>query len=162
RTPVAAGAGRPVQARAQAVAGEPRAALHYVPIGAVDDLREDLLQGGFADLLQTHDLDARTRTSYAALLESVRRGLSGAAVARLQLAEAILAARAQAQPWLQPARPGQAPASYADMAEQLECLLFPHFLREVPLARLAHYPRYLEALQRRGERLQRDPGKDQR
>jgi ATP-dependent helicase HrpA len=56
---------------------------------------------------------------------------------------------------------GFARASYDDLREQFEALLTPSFLRELPAARLAHYPRYLKAMRLRGERLRQDPAKDQ-
>ena len=34
--------------------------LKYAPLGGVDGLREDLLEGGFDDLLERHELDVRT------------------------------------------------------------------------------------------------------
>jgi len=56
---------------------------------------------------------------------------------------------------------GYATANLADAREHLESLVHPGFLREVGFERLAHYPRYLEALRLRIERLKRDPAKDQ-
>jgi ATP-dependent helicase HrpA len=65
------------------------------------------------------------------------------------------------KPWLDPPLLGFARASYDDMHEQLDALLTPGFLRELPPSRLVHYPRYLKAMRLRGERLRQDPAKDQ-
>jgi ATP-dependent helicase HrpA len=136
-------------------------ALKYAPLGGVDGLREDLLEGGFQDLLERHELDARTAGAFEALRTQFSRGLFGAGVERLKLAEPIIEAQAEMKPWLAPPLLGFARASYDDLGEQFDALLTPGFLRELPTARLAHYPRYLKAMRLRGERLRQDPAKDQ-
>ena len=135
--------------------------LKYAPIGSVDSLREDLLEGGFEDLLARHDLDVRTAGAFESLRAQCSRELFAAGVERLKLAEPIIEAQAELKPWLQPPLLGFAKASYDDMHEQLDDLLRSGFLRELPLARLAHFPRYLKAMRLRAERLQQDPTKDQ-
>ncbi|WP_449423247.1 ATP-dependent RNA helicase HrpA [Rhodanobacter lindaniclasticus] len=136
-------------------------ALKYAPLGSVDSLREDLIEGGFADLLDHHELDVRTAGAFEALRTQCARELFGAGIERLKLAEPIIEAQAEAKPWLEPPLLGFARASYDDLREQFDALLVPGFLRELPPARLAHYPRYLKAMRLRGERLRQDPAKDQ-
>jgi len=136
-------------------------ALKYAPLGGVDGLREDLVEGGFTDLLNRHDLNARTAGAFQTLHTQMARELFGAAVERLKLAEPIIEAQADLKPWLQPPLMGFARASYDDLREQLESLLTAGFLRELPTSRLAHYPRYLKAMRLRAERLRQDPAKDQ-
>jgi ATP-dependent helicase HrpA len=135
--------------------------LKYAPLGSVDSLREDLVEGGFADLLATHDLDARTAGDFEALRTALARELFAAAVERLKLVEPSIEAQADLKPWLEPPLVGFARASYDDLREQLDALLAPGFARELPNARLAHYPRYLKAMRLRAERLRQDPAKDQ-
>ena len=136
-------------------------ALKYAPFGGVEGLREDLLEGGFSDLLERHELDVRTAGTFEALRTQCSRELFGAGVERLKLAEPIIEAQAELKPWLQPPLLGFARASYDDLREQLDALLTPGFLRELPPVRLAHYPRYLKAMRLRGERVRQDPAKDQ-
>jgi len=136
-------------------------ALKYAPLGGVDGLREDLLEGGFGDLLERHELDVRTAGAFEKLRTQFSRELFGAGVERLKLAEPVIEAQAELKPWLQPPLMGFARASYDDLREQFDALLTPGFLRELPTARLAHYPRYLKAMRLRGERLRQDPAKDQ-
>jgi ATP-dependent helicase HrpA len=137
-----------------------RLALAFAPHGRADGLREDITEGAFADVLAEHDLDVRRRDDWDALRASVARGLFAAAMERLQLAEPILAALADLQPWLKPANKGQAAASYADLRGQLEALLAPGCLRELPRARLAQLPRYLKGMRLRAEKLRSDPARD--
>ncbi|WP_430391198.1 ATP-dependent RNA helicase HrpA [Dyella sp. 20L07] len=136
-------------------------ALKYAPLGGVDGLREDLVEGGFSDLLARHSLDVRTAGAFEALHTQAAREIFGAAVERLKLAEPIIEAQADLKPWLEPPLMGFARASYDDLREQFTALLTPGFLRELPTARLAHYPRYLKAMRLRAERLRQDPAKDQ-
>jgi ATP-dependent helicase HrpA len=136
-------------------------ALKYASLGGVDRLREDLLEGGFDDLLAQHDLDVRTAGAFEALRVQCSRELFAAGVERLKLAEPIIEAQAELRPWLQPPLLGFAKASYDDLHEQLDSLLGAGFLRDLPLARLAQFPRYLKAMRLRAERLQLDPAKDQ-
>jgi ATP-dependent helicase HrpA len=111
-------------------------------------------------VLRGQHLDVRDRAAWNALRDAVSRALFGAAMERLKLAEPILAALADLQPLLKPAIKGQAQASYADLRGQLDALLAPGFLRELPGDRLAHLPRYLKAMRLRAEKLRSDPARD--
>ncbi|MFC4764433.1 ATP-dependent RNA helicase HrpA [Dyella koreensis] len=136
-------------------------ALKYAPLGSVDGLREDLVEGGFADLLERYELNVRTAGAFEALRTQAARELFAAAVERLKLAEPTIEAQADLKPWLEPPLIGFARASYDDLREQLDGLLTPGFLRELSTARLTHFPRYLKAMRLRAERLRQDPAKDQ-
>jgi len=139
---------------------KPKLAVAFAPHGRADALREDIVEGAFADVLREQELNVRDRTAWNALRDAVSRALFGAAMERLKLAEPTLAALAELQPWMKPAIKGQAKASYADLASQLDALLAPGFLRELPRARLAHLPRYLKAMRLRAEKLRSDPARD--
>lgn len=135
--------------------------LKYAPLGSIDGLREDLVEGGFIDMLATQDLDVRSAAAFEVLRTHAARELFASAVERLKLAEPIIEAQAEMKPWLQPPLMGFARANYDDLREQLDGILTPGFLRELPVARLAHFPRYLKAMRLRAERLRQDPAKDQ-
>lgn len=135
--------------------------LKYAEIGGIESLREDLVEGGLADLVGRLDLDVRSAGEFTTLHLRASRELSAGAIERLKLAEPILEAQAEVRHWLQPPLIGFARASYGDLHEQLDALLAPGFLRDLPCARLAHFPRYQKAMRLRAERLQQDPAKDQ-
>ena len=139
---------------------KPRLAMAFAPHGRADTLREDIVEGAFADVLREHDLDVRDRAAWQALRDAVSHALFAAAMQRMQLAEPILVALAELQPWLKPAIKGQAQAGYADLRGQLDALLAPGFLRDLPRTRLAHLPRYLKAMRIRAEKLRSDPARD--
>jgi ATP-dependent helicase HrpA len=131
--------------------------LKYAPLGSVDGLREDLLEGGFTDLLAERMPGCAHAGAFEGAARTVLGELFGAGVERLKLAEPIIEAQAELKPWLQPPLMGFAKASYDDLREQLDGCLQPGFLRELPPARLAHFPRYLKAMRLRAERLRQDP-----
>ncbi|WP_063674585.1 ATP-dependent RNA helicase HrpA [Dyella thiooxydans] len=135
--------------------------LKYAPLGSVDGLREELVEGGFADLLERHELDVRTAGAFEALRTQAARELFGAAIERLKRVEPIIEAQAELKPWLEPPLIGFARASYDDLHEQLDALLAPGFARELTVERLGHLPRYLKAMRLRAERLRQDPARDQ-
>ena len=136
-------------------------ALQYAPLDGVDDLRADLVEAGFNDLLALNVPDVRDRATFESLREKLARELFPAAVERLQAAEPIIAAQAELRPWLEPPLIGFARASYDDLREQLGELLAPGFLRDLQLGRLAQFPRYLRAMRLRAEKLRQDPARDQ-
>jgi ATP-dependent helicase HrpA len=135
--------------------------LKYAPMGSVDGLREDLVEGGFSDLIAGRRLDARTQGEFEALHVQLGREVFAAAMARQKLAEPIIEGQAELRPWMEPPLMGFAKASYDDLREQLAALLQPGFLRDLPTSRLAHLPRYLKAMRLRAERLRQDPARDQ-
>ena len=136
-------------------------ALQYAPLDGIDALRADLVEGGFADLLSQHDPDVRDHAAFEALRGKTAGELFAAAVERMKLAEPVIAAQAELRPLLEPPLIGFARASYDDLREQLEFLLQPHFLRELPGERLQQLPRYLHAMKARAEKLRGDPARDQ-
>ncbi len=95
-------------------------------------MREDLVEGGFDDLIADRRLDARTQGEFETLRTDLGRELFGAAMARQKLAEPIIEAQAELKPWMDPPLMGFAKASYDDLREQLAGLMQPGFLRELP------------------------------
>ncbi|MBN8727291.1 MAG: ATP-dependent RNA helicase HrpA [Xanthomonadales bacterium] len=131
------------------------------PARGMEGLRADATEAALRDLLAGENLEVRTRDGFNALKERLARALFAAAMERLKLAEAILAAHAELRPLLEPPLMGFATANYEDLRHQLDELLAPGFLRDLPRARLAEFPRYLKAMAIRAERLRHDPARDQ-
>ena len=89
------------------------------------------------------------------------RSLFAEAMRRLQQAEIVLSLVAEVRDRLDSRLIGWASGNLDDMRAQLAALTPPGFLRTVPAAALAEYPRYLKALSLRAERALRDPVRDQ-
>ncbi len=150
---------------------QPKASLLYAAIESAaprrdglkdaDRLRADLVDGAFAALAADGLLEVRDAAAFAARRDAIARELFGEAMRRLQQAESILALVAQVRAALEGKLTGWARANLDDMQAQLQALVAPGFLRDVPAAALADYPRYLKAMLLRAERAQRDPARDQ-
>ncbi|MET0327510.1 MAG: ATP-dependent RNA helicase HrpA, partial [Luteimonas sp.] len=152
------------QARKQ-LSVQPKTALLYAAIESAapregkpgDRLREDLVDGALASLLADGLDTIRDAGTFAAHRDVLGKALFGEAMARLRQAEAILDRVAEVRAKLESKLMGWARANLDDMRGQLEALVPPGFLREVPATVLSEYPRWLHALALRAERGQRDP-----
>ncbi len=149
--------------RATALRSATLEGLFVVPAdaGRGEGLRAEVVESALRDCLAAADLEVRTRADFEHLRDALGRALFPAAIERLGLAEAILAAQAELRPLLEPPLMGFATANYADLRDQLEALLAPGFLSDLPKTRLQQFPRYLKAMQLRAERLRQDPARDQ-
>lgn len=136
-------------------------ALRWLPLGSVESLRADLVEAALDEAFAMRDTALRRRDAFEHSREDIARSLYPAALARLEIAERIIAEYTVLAPWLEAPLLGFATANYDDLREQRDELLFPGFLRELDAARLAHYPRYLRAMRLRAERLRQDPARDQ-
>jgi ATP-dependent helicase HrpA len=128
---------------------------------AADSLRADLAEGAFAALAADALGDIRDAQAFAARRDGIAKALFPEAVERLRQAETILSLVADARAKLDSKLVGWARGNLDDMQAQLAALVPPGFLRDVPAAVLAEYPRYLRALALRAERALRDPARDQ-
>ena len=126
-----------------------------------DRLRADLVDGAFAALASDNLLEVRDADAFATRRDRIQKDLFGEAMRRLQQAETILGLVAEVRAGLESKLMGWARANLDDMREQLDALVPPGFLRDVPADVLAEYPRYLKAMTLRAERAQRDPTRDQ-
>ncbi|WP_133000639.1 ATP-dependent RNA helicase HrpA [Luteimonas arsenica] len=151
---------------------QPKTALLYAAIESTapreaggsrpaDTLREDLVDGAFAALTAEGLVEVRDPAVFAAKVESVGKALFPEAMRRLQQAEAILARVAEVRAALEGQLMGWARGNLDDMQAQLAALVPAGFLRDVPAAALADYPRYLKALATRAARALNDPSRDQ-
>ncbi|WP_271680094.1 DUF3418 domain-containing protein [Thermomonas mangrovi] len=150
---------------------QPKISLLYAAIESADPrrdglkdadrLRADLVDGAFDALAADGLLEVRDAEAFAQRRDVLAKALFAEAMQRLRQAEAILGLVAEARAKLESTLMGWARGNLDDMRAQLDALVPPGFLRDVPAAALAEYPRYLKALALRGERAQRDPVRDQ-
>jgi ATP-dependent helicase HrpA len=103
----------------------------------------------------------RSRSAFDAWVARVRRELGPAVQALTERVDTILKVVKGLRSALQPPLMGYATANLIDARAHLDSLVHPGFLHDVGFERLAHYPRYLEGLRLRLERLKRDPVRDQ-
>ena len=139
----------------------PKLGLLYAAIESQERLREDLVMAAFSAVIGAGLGTIRDRTAFDVRVGEAGRRLFGEAVARLELAEAILTRVARLRPQMESPLMGWAKANLDDMRAQLGALVSPGFLRDTPPEALANLPRYLDAIEKRAERAKNDPAKDQ-
>ncbi|SKC75447.1 ATP-dependent RNA helicase HrpA [Pseudoxanthomonas indica] len=128
--------------------------------------RKERLQADIADAAMNAVLaegleQIRDRAAFERRRDESARVLFAEAMARLTLAESILAAVAEVKPQLESPLMGWARGNLDDLQGQLQGLIHPGFLRRTPAAALAEFPRYLKGMRLRAERALRDPVRDQ-
>jgi ATP-dependent helicase HrpA len=140
---------------------ERRLALKYAGVASVEELREDIVEAAVIELLDARELDLRSRPAFARAEAEIGTKLFATATEWLRLVEDVLSAFAELASWLEPPLMGYARANYDDLREQLDALVYPGFVREIPKSRMLHVPRYLKAMRLRAERLRHDATRDQ-
>ncbi len=139
----------------------PKTGLLYASIESQERLRGDLVDAAMNAVLADDLGEIRDPAAFAKRRDAAGRDLFGEAMARLKLAENILAHVAELKPLLEAPLMGWARGNLDDLEQQLAALVHPGFLRETPAEALAQYPRYLRAMILRSERAKRDPPRDQ-
>ncbi|MGN7837571.1 ATP-dependent RNA helicase HrpA [Stenotrophomonas sp. 22385] len=139
----------------------PKTGLLYASIESQERLRGDLVDAAMNAVLAEGLGEIRDPAAFARRRDAAGRELFGEAMARLKLAENILAHVAELKPLLEAPLMGWARGNLDDLEQQLAALVHPGFLRETPADALAQYPRYLRAMILRSERAKRDPSRDQ-
>ena len=139
----------------------PKTGLLYASIESQERLRGDLVDAAMNAVLADGLGEIRDPAAFAKRRDAAGRELFGEAMARLKLAENILAHVAELKPALEAPLMGWARGNLDDLEQQLAALVHPGFLRETPADALAQYPRYLRAMILRSERAKRDPPRDQ-
>lgn len=139
----------------------PKTGLLYAAIESQERLRGDLVDAAMNAVLADGLGDIRDPAAFAQRRDAAGKGLFAEAMARLKLAENILAHVAELKPSLQSTLMGWARGNLDDLEQQLAGLVHPGFLRDTPADALAQYPRYLRAMILRSERAKRDPPRDQ-
>ncbi|OZI74320.1 ATP-dependent RNA helicase HrpA [Bordetella genomosp. 12] len=133
--------------------------MFYMTLGTQDELRDQIIDCALAQAclgepwpVDAQQFEARRQDGKG------RLGLLAQEVARLAMA--ILTEYAAVQRKLAQAKPHA--AAYADLMQQIGALMPKWFVRDIPYAQLAHYPRYLKAAVARIDKLRADPARDAR
>jgi len=139
----------------------PKLGLLYAAIESSERLRADIVDAALNAQLASGLAEVRDKAAFDVGIAAIGRQLFPAAMQRLQLAEAILAAYAEIKPRLESKLIGWAQGNLDDLNAHLRSLVHPGFLRETPADFLGEFPRYLKGLKLRAERALADPLKDQ-
>ncbi|NNL95268.1 MAG: DUF3418 domain-containing protein, partial [Xanthomonadales bacterium] len=137
----------------------PPALAAWTARGSAHQLLEDLAWSSLAAVADVYALNVRDKATFDGLLNNVRRELGAVFQARSSLLEEVLTGLSALGPALQ-ALQSSHPDVANDLAGLLDDLLYQGFLLELGPDRLAHFPRYLDAMQVRLTRLGEDPRRD--
>ena len=136
--------------------------LHFRSRIAADAFTRDLLDAA-VDRAFLGDADApRDADTFERMVEAGRPGLWRAAEALLEHLDAIGTRYRDIHRRIDGNLPMTWIETVRDVADQLDHLVFPGFVTATPPARLADYPRYLDAIARRLDVLDREPERDRR
>jgi ATP-dependent helicase HrpA len=140
------------------------ALLAWSVVGSAEDLVADLfwrsLQDTVAELQQRPLHELRDAGAFADLLERCRARIGRSCVLRAAELNESLAVYGKVSRSVRGPLGRRQPAAREDLDAQLHDLVYPGFLAELECGRLAHYARYLKAVEERLEQLELNPLRD--
>jgi ATP-dependent helicase HrpA len=143
---------------------EREALLAWTPVGSAAQLVGDLFWRCLLDATEEcrageiHAL--RSPEAFATLLDRVRGRIGRTAVTRAAELNGWLPVYARIAARIGGSFASQRPRVRADLESQLDDLVYPGFLTELEHGRLAHYPRYLQAVEDRLAQVEQNPLRD--
>ncbi|MDZ7736981.1 MAG: ATP-dependent RNA helicase HrpA [Gammaproteobacteria bacterium] len=135
--------------------------LAYSPLGSCEELAEMILSETVRrSCLASDNGQVRTEEHFRRLLEAGRKQLGTQLNELCTLLAGILERYNRLRSRLSGNLPPQWLAAVRDISEQLDHLVFAGFVTAVPSDQLEHYPRYLDAIDKRLEKLANNPARD--
>ncbi|SMQ65317.1 ATP-dependent helicase HrpA [Pseudidiomarina planktonica] len=148
----------PVKHLQQSLSNKAKLAMYFNPWGKVDALIDDCVAAAIDHLIA--ELTIRTEEDFLAALEQVKGQLNAQVERIAGIVETVLLRHNAIQKRLKGKLPLDQIQAHGDMKQQLEALVYPGFVSRTSAARLEDLPRYLQAIERRLEKLPVDPNKD--
>ncbi|QKI89366.1 ATP-dependent RNA helicase HrpA [Thiomicrorhabdus xiamenensis] len=137
-----------------------KACLCYAPYGTCVDLTEEIIHRALLDLVPSAE-EIRTQALYEETLERVRTHWIEQAQGLAKLVTQILTEHQKIAKQVKGTINPRWLASLADIRTQLDTLISSGFVLKTPPKWFQQLPRYLQALQKRLEKIDQDPNKDQ-
>jgi len=132
--------------------------LLFINIGSVDNLVEQILNLAIERAFMSETLPINAN-QFNERLQSGKPRLALIAQEIAKHALNALQANIDVQKKMAQAKASSANA-HADIQSQLQGLIFPKFVSDIPYAQLVHLPRYLKAIQMRIDKLRSNPSRD--
>lgn len=127
--------------------------LNYATVGNCDELKADLIDAIIDRALFGHDGPVRTREQFLERAQLGWRRMSQAANELIDLVDPVLSTYQKLQLELGKVAAPALIASFQDMRRHLAELVYDGFIIETPPQWLAHFPRYLAAIESRLRKL---------
>jgi ATP-dependent helicase HrpA len=132
--------------------------LLFINIGSVDGLIEEILNLALERAFMSEPLPVNAeqfterlqagKPRLALIAQEVSRHALNALQAHADLQKKMASAKASST------------TAYADMQTQMQALIFPKFVAQIPYGQLVHLPRYLKAIAMRIDKLRSNPSRD--
>ncbi|WP_204881698.1 ATP-dependent RNA helicase HrpA [Polynucleobacter paneuropaeus] len=132
--------------------------LLFINIGSVDNLVEQILNLAIERAFMSESLPINAN-QFNERLQTGKPRLALIAQEIAKHALNALQANTDVQKKMAQAKASSATA-YADIQSQLQGLIFPKFVSDIPYPQLVHLPRYLKAVQMRIDKLRSNPARD--
>ena len=132
--------------------------LLFINIGSVENLIEQILNLSIERAFMTEPLPNNAE-QFSDRLQAGKPRLTLIAQEISRHALAALQAYADLQKKMAQAKAASA-AAFADIQTQVQGLIFPKFVAEIPYAQLVHLPRYLKAIAMRIDKMRSNPPRD--
>ena len=132
--------------------------LLFINVGSVEDLVEQILNLAVERAFMSEELPLNTEQ----FNQRLQAGKPRLALIAQEIAKHTLnalQANADLQKKLAQAK-AASPSAYTDIQTQLQALIFPKLISEIPYAQLVHLPRYLKAIAMRIDKLRSNPSRD--
>ena len=132
--------------------------LLFINVGSVEGLIDQILNLALERAFMVESLPVNAE-QFAERLQTGKPRLALIAQEISRHALNALQAHADLQKKIASAK-AVSPSAYADIQTQMQGLIFPKFVAEIPYAQLVHVPRYLEAIAMRIDKLRSNPSRD--
>jgi ATP-dependent helicase HrpA len=132
--------------------------LLFINVGSVEGLIDQILNLALERAFMSESLPVNAE-QFAERLQTGKPRLALIAQEISRHALNALQAHADLQKKIASAK-AASPSAYADIQAQMQGLIFPKFVAEIPYAQLVHVPRYLKAIAMRIDKLRSNPSRD--
>ena len=152
--------GGDLKSRRRQLPGLKTMSLHYYSLGTQAELEQQLIDLIVDRAFLGDGTLPRSQADFERCLSEGRAQLSDTTARICNRIEVVLAAYHEVRKALSSGRIGDQPEALADIAEQLDALVYPGFIIATPYSWLEHLPRYLKAIELRLAKLRQAPDRD--
>ncbi|MGH8659058.1 MAG: ATP-dependent RNA helicase HrpA, partial [Gammaproteobacteria bacterium] len=133
---------------------------YYASVGSASELRDDLLKATVDRCFLTETADLRSPQAFETLLEHRKAHLITTANNLCELVGGILERYQKIRRRITQKVGADSLQALTDIRQQLSTLVHNGFISDTPSEWLPHLPRYLQAIDRRLDKLEQEPAKD--
>lgn len=134
--------------------------LYYASVGSPSELRDDLLDATVDRCFLVDIADLRSQQGFKTVIERRKAHLITTANDLCELVGRILERYQKVRLRISQEAPAAWLHAFTDIRQQLSALIHKRFISDTPPEWLQHLPRFLQAIDRRLDKLEQEPAKD--